>query len=139
MQWCNVVVRLELSEKLSIATIETEVSPCVSVNSLSQSCSLTGLSTVYMSTKSVLDQIFMMPDIILQTNGLLWTGLEATLTGHHSAITSLKISTEYSVIVSADCTGHCIIWDLNKYVTLVNVLVLILFWLNVFRNEALIL
>ena len=81
----------------------------------------------YMGTKYVLYQVFIMHGFISQTNGLIWTGLEATLTGHHSAITSLKISTEYSVIVSADCTGHCIIWDLNKYVTIVNVLVLIPF------------
>jgi len=65
-------------------------------------------------SKSGFIQVHKIQHTRFQTNGLIWTGLEATLTGHHSAITSLKISTEYSVIVSADCTGHCIIWDLNK-------------------------
>ena len=43
-------------------------------------------------------------------------GLEVTLIGHHSPITALVASKEYSVIVSADESGLCIIWDLNKYV-----------------------
>lgn len=56
----------------------------------------------------------------VQLNKLSWGGLEATLTGHHAAITSIHVSTEYSIIVSADASGLCIIWDLNKYVTPLN-------------------
>ncbi|XP_067940034.1 lysosomal-trafficking regulator-like isoform X2 [Watersipora subatra] len=45
---------------------------------------------------------------------LAWVGLEVTLIGHRSPITSLVVCKEYSIVVSADESGLCIIWDLNK-------------------------
>lgn len=39
-----------------------------------------------------------------------------TLFGHSSAVKSVWICREYSIIVSGDESGQCIVWDLNKYI-----------------------
>ncbi|KAF6033199.1 LYST [Bugula neritina] len=49
-----------------------------------------------------------------QSCEISWVSLVTTLTAHHSAITSLVVSPEYSIIVSADKSGLCVVWDLNK-------------------------
>ena len=53
---------------------------------------------------------------IFQQSHLQVFGQKLCMYGHSAAITSLYVSTAYSVLVSGSRDNTIIIWDLNKYV-----------------------